>query len=106
MIVVWSLLVLTLVPKVAEVFNDFKAKVPAATQLLCDCERVLRPGFWFIVIGIPVAIGFATGPLSPGGRRAVRTLLTLAFAGLVVFALLGLLVPLLDLFTGFAGRGS
>ena len=99
----WSLLLLLLVPKVEAVFADFTAKLPATTVLLVDCERVIRSGFWFIVIGIPVAIGAATGPLSPGGRRAVRMLLTLAFAGLVVFALLGLLIPMLNLVNSMSG---
>lgn len=100
---VWALLVIMLVPKVEQVFNDFKAKLPAPTQFMFEMERVLRAGFWVVVVLVPVGIGFATGPLGPGGRRLVRMLLTLAFAGLVVFALLSLLVPMINLMNGLSG---
>lgn len=100
---VWALLVMFVVPRVEEVFMDFKVRPSLVSRLMFQMGWLLSRGLWVLVIVIPLALGFTCGRLSPGGRRAVRTILTLAFAGLVVFALLALLVPLLDVIQGISG---
>lgn len=99
----WVLLVMMIVPRVEAVFMDFMVRESFATRLMFQLGWLLSRGLWVFAIVIPVVLGFACGRLSPGGRWAVRMILTLAFAGLVVFALLALLVPLLDVIQGISG---
>ena len=100
---VWAVLVMMVVPRVEEVFTDFKVQASFAARLMFQIGGLLSRGLWVLALVIPVALGFACGRLSPGARWAVRMILTVIFAGLVVFALLALLVPLLDVIQGISG---
>jgi type II secretory pathway component PulF len=85
------------VPRFAQVFKDFGTKLPAVTQLMLDASRLfLATPVWLtgplLVIGIATSVAFIPLP-----RRAVRLLITLVMAVIVLFFALALLTPLLNL---------
>ena len=53
-----------------------------------------------LMLSIPIAIGFATGPLSPGSRRAFRIAATLALGALIAFMVVALFRPLVMVMEG------
>lgn len=103
---IWLAIMLVVVPRFTEVFADFKLELGAATRLLFGVQRVVAAGAWAVVPVVPVVLGFASARMSPGGRRAVRMLMTLLFAALVLLAVLGILMPLTSLIGGMTSGGS
>jgi hypothetical protein len=97
---IWVALVLVLVPRFTRVFADFKLEVPLATRLLFGAHRVLVSGGLLVVAAVPVVLGFLSGRMSRGGRWGLRAVLTILFAALLLLTVFGLVVPMLDLYTG------
>ena len=102
---VWVLLVLVVVPNVYESFRDFKVRLPFAARLMLNIWSAIRTGMWVLVVpGVPVLLGFLAAPFGPRGRRVMRIVLTVAFAGLVVFSILSLLLPMMTLISGMSSK--
>ena len=93
----WLALVLVVTPRMVQVFTDYELSLPTPTRLLFAVGRVMSMGFWVVLLPIPLVLGFVSGPMSPGGRRVLRMLLTLFFGAFVALAVVGLLVPLTQL---------
>ena len=102
---VWLILMLVVVGKFREIFMDFKLQLNPAGRVLFGIERVLAAGGWVLVLAVPVGLGFAAARLTPGGRRVLRMLATIAFGALVLLAVLGLVTPLTQLIGGMGGGG-
>jgi hypothetical protein len=102
-ILTWLAITVFVVPHFEEVFRDFKVDLPATTMTLFALKRIASGPIWLVLLmSIPIGLGFAAGPLSPGGRRAFRMIATLVMGALVVFTVLAVLQPLMALMEGLS----
>jgi hypothetical protein len=100
----WLALMLGVVPRFVETFRDFKVTLPATSRTMLALYRFLAAGGWVVVPVVPVALGLASARMRPGGRRILRGVMTLLFAALILLAVLGLLIPYLNLMSGMSAR--
>lgn len=103
---IWVGLTFVLVPKFEVIFDDFKLELPLASRIMFGLHRVLVSGGFLVVAAVPVVLGFYSARLSPGGRWALRAVLTILFAALLLLTMFGILVPMMNLVTGVTSAGS
>jgi type II secretory pathway component PulF len=97
------------VPKFEAIFKDFKLDLPLLTKLLLTFSRWPNAilGVMLLVVlaaGDSVCAGFLHRKLSPTARRFYRLAVYLLLAGAVLFLALALLLPLIALMDGIAGK--
>jgi hypothetical protein len=101
---VWLLIVLLVLPRFEESFKDYEIELPATTKAIYALKRIASDLVWLVLLAsLPVAMGFAAGPLSPGGKRMFRLIVTLLMGGLVVFTVLAIGQPLIMLMENLSG---
>src|SRR5688572_21750876 len=70
-----SMIMIFVIPKFEEIFNDFKLKLPAPTQLLIDISHFMAPPThgWAYVIATPFVIALLIKliKMSEGGKYAI-----------------------------------
>ena len=92
---IWLLIVMIVLPRFQQTFKESGIELPLSTRALYAVQRIASSPIWLLLaLSIPVAFGFATGPLGPGAKRAFRLGLTLALGGLIVLTVLGIFQPL------------
>ena len=87
------------VPRLETVFRDFGTKLPAVTELVLGVSRLFtRTPVW--LTGPVIVLGVATAAaMIPLPRRAVRLLITMILALIVLAFALAILLPLVNLMT-------
>lgn len=102
----WMILLFFILPRFQQVFADFKVELPASTKILLQARTLVQYGGFVVLLAIPVILGFVSGPLSPGSRRALRMVVTLLFALVVVLSVLGIFQPLMSLIDAASSSGK
>jgi type II secretory pathway component PulF len=90
------------VPHFEDVFRDFKIEVPTSTRILLSAAWVVTCGGFVVLLATPVALGFISANIGPGGRRALRLLITVMMAAFILFIVVGLIQPMLTLMEGMS----
>ena len=106
LVVAWMLILVFVLPRFEQVFMDFKTELPATTKVLFAARTGVVYGGFAVLLLLPFVLGFVSGPLGPGGRRALRMVVTLLFALVVVLTVLGIFQPLMALMSGASGGGG
>ena len=83
-------------------FRDFKIQIPLVTSVLVDVAKIIYYGGFLVVLAVPVGVGFLGGALEPAGRRALRMIITLVVAALIVVTVIAIFQPLLTLIDGMS----
>jgi hypothetical protein len=105
MIVVTHLALAVVTPRVEIVLTDFKIELPAISTLLISASRAYRSWYlWLLTTPIFIAVpllwlGLATPHPRERLPRLVGTLVVMVF---VVWVLLSLLFPILNIYQGMA----
>jgi type II secretory pathway component PulF len=103
-VVVWMLILVLVLPRFEEMFADFKMELPLATKLLFTLRTLVEYGGFVLLLLAPFVLGFVSAPMSPGGRRALRMVITLVFGIVVGLTVLGIFQPLMSLMGGMSGN--
>lgn len=90
------------VPRFEDTLSDFKLELPPSTRILLAVARGVTMGGFVVLLAIPVGIGFLSAQLEPGGRRALRMLITVMMAGFVLFTVFALFEPMRLLIEGMS----
>jgi type II secretory pathway component PulF len=102
MLIAWVGILVVVLPRLQDVFRDFKIQTPLLMNALVGVAKVVYYGGFIVVLAVPVGIGFLGGVLKPAARRALRMIVTLAVAGLIVITVLAIFQPLLTLIEGMS----
>jgi type II secretory pathway component PulF len=102
MLIAWMVILVFVLPRLQDVFRDFHVQTPLAMNVLVDVAKIIFYGGFVVVLGVPVGVGFLGGALEPAGRRALRMIITLVVAGLIVITVLAIFQPLLTLIDGMS----
>jgi hypothetical protein len=102
MLIAWMGIMVFVLPRLQDVFRDFKVQTPLVMSVLVDVAKIIYYGGFVVVLAVPVGIGFLGGVLEPAGRRALRMIITLVMAALIVVTVLAIFQPLLTLIDGMS----
>lgn len=102
MLIAWMAILVFVLPRFQVVFADFKIQPPVLLNALVDVATVIYYGGFVVVLAVPVGIGFLGGVLEPAGRRALRIIITLVMAALIVVTVLALFQPMITLIDGMS----
>jgi hypothetical protein len=105
-VVIWMLIVVLVLPRFELIFADFKMSLPVTTRMLFLSRKVVLYGGFVPLLLLPVILGFVSAPLSPGGRRALRMVITLLFGLLVGFTVFALAQPMMTMMDGMSSSGG
>jgi type II secretory pathway component PulF len=94
------------VPRLEMAFRDFGVKLPAVTQVVLGASRLFtRTPVW--LTGPVIVLGMATAvALIPLPRRALRLLISVVLALIVLGFALAVLLPMVQLITTVSGGGG
>jgi hypothetical protein len=106
LVAAWMAMLIFVLPRFQEIFADYKMELPSSTQVLISLRKLVLYGGFVLLFLVPVVLGFVSGPLLPGGRRAMRMLVTLFFGLAVGFTILGIAQPLVMLMEHLGSGGG
>jgi type II secretory pathway component PulF len=93
------------VPRLVEVFRDFKLELTFSTRLLLDVSRWVTDSYGWAILFPAAAVagllaGFWQSNAPPASRRAYRLLVVLFLAAVIAWMAFALFVPLAQLYGG------
>ena len=95
-VVIWTSIMLLVVPRLEVALRDTGMELPAGTKLLLAMSRWMSGFGWLLVLMIPPAVGYLV-KRSGAGRHAIMILMTLALGAIVLVTVLGIFLPLMRL---------
>ena len=95
-VVIWTSIMLLVVPRLEVALRDTGVDLPAGTKFLLALSGWMRGFGWLVVLAIPPLVGYAV-KRSGAGRGVTMALMTLALAAIVLVTVLGIFLPLLKL---------
>ena len=95
-VVIWTAIMLLVVPRLEVALRDTGVELPAGTKFLLGLSAWMRGFGWLLVLAIPPLVGFAV-KRSGAGRGVMIALMTVALGAIVLVTVLGIFLPLLKL---------
>lgn len=95
-VVIWTAIMLLVVPRLEVALRDTGVELPAGTKFLLAMSGWMRGFGWLLVLPIPPLVGYAV-KRSGAGRAVTIGLMTVALGAIVLVTVLGVFLPLMKL---------